>query len=213
MSREKFFNNLLQVFLVCLGILGLIIAVRQVTMVLVTNSLHKVAETDHFIFFATDRDEALYTSGFLRKCELIYDRIAHDINYHPDIKIVHRMFPSMRLLHLSRGNPFEWPADSIGRSSKFEFRELSPFSADWLKYSQMNFDMLFSHELTHILTDEINPDKRQNWLMEGLAVYEQFHGNARAYVRPKIHEHVVQGLEFHRRTWLRLWLHSDRVCC
>jgi len=47
------------------GILAMLIAVRQVTMVLVTNSLHKVAETDHFIFYATDEDEALYSPEFL----------------------------------------------------------------------------------------------------------------------------------------------------
>jgi len=53
-----------------------------------------------------------------------------------------------------------------------------------MKYSQMVYDQLFSHELTHILTGEINPDRHQTWLMEGLAVYEQSYGRAGPYIRP-----------------------------
>jgi hypothetical protein len=193
MSWKKVFSILVKVFLACLGVMIILIIARQVTMVLVTNSLHKVAETDHFIFYAASADESLYSYSFLGMRELTYDRISTDLNFHLDQKIILRTFPSLRLLHLSWGNPFVWPADSIGSTFKAEIRELSPGSSDWLKYSQMDYDQLFSHELTHVLTGELNPDRRQTWLMEGLAVYEQSYGKAGPYIWPLIHEHVLQG--------------------
>ena len=67
-------KTLLIVFLVCLGILVLLIAIRQVTMVLVTNSLHKVAETEHFVYYATDEDEVMYSPGYLSMRELIWEK-------------------------------------------------------------------------------------------------------------------------------------------
>ena len=207
MSWKKGFTIVTKVFLVGLGILFLLFSIRQVTMIWVTGRLHKVAETDHFVFYATDEDKGLYSSGFLADRDLTFDRISSDLNYQSDQKIIHRLFPSMRLLHLSWGNPFEWPVDSVGNSFILEIRELSPYSADWIKYPKISDSNIFAHELTHVMTGEINPDRHQTWLIEGLAVYEQTEGRAGPYFKTLLHEHVVQdeAPDLNQLTGQTLW--------
>ncbi len=192
MSGKKGIKILARVCLACLGILVLLLAIRQAAMIVVTGSLPKLAESDHFVFYAVD-EKGLNTASILADRDAIYDRISSDLNYHSDQKIIYRQFPSMRLLHLSWGNPFEWPTDSVANSLKLEIRELSSLSADWNKYYNVKFSGLFSHELTHVLTGEINPDRDQSWLVEGLAMYEQLGSQGSIYFKSLLHEHVVNG--------------------
>lgn len=132
-------------------------------------SLKACEETKHFVLYCTDVDKSV-TAVIALQLENDFERITTRLNHQPPVKINVEIYPNLQSFHAAVGHQhgLEW---FVGNASNRLLRMVTPLNPG----PKHSFDTLMqttTHELTHLIVDEITGLEIPDWLDEGIATYE-----------------------------------------
>jgi hypothetical protein len=132
-------------------------------------SLQTCEETKHFVLYCTDVDKTVATVIALQ-LENDFERITTQLNHQPPVKIKVEIYSNLQSFHAAVGHQhgLEW---FVGNASNRLLRMVTPLNPG----PKHSFDTLMqttTHELTHLIVDEITGLEIPDWLDEGIATYE-----------------------------------------
>lgn len=145
------------------------------------NTLRFKKESEHFIFYSTDKDEKILDD--LEKClEDNYDGISKNLNVNSKKKVNVNIYPDIESFHngIGMSDAEDWVVGVAKEGEMFMVSPLNPGSV----HTYDSLMKVIVHEYVHILVGEIT-NSTYSYLNEGIAVVEskQIDENMKAYLK------------------------------
>lgn len=132
-------------------------------------SLKECEETMHFVLYCTDFDKSVMPL-IAAQLENDYERLTSRLQHYPSEKITVEIYPNLQSYHAAIGHQqgYEWLVGGAWSGMMGLVTPLNPGP-------RHTFDTIMqtaTHELIHLIVDEMSDTEIPVWLNEGIATYE-----------------------------------------
>jgi tetratricopeptide (TPR) repeat protein len=124
-------------------------------------------QNEYFVLKYDPQQEEAFVNDALKELEAAYRKLSKDMAYHPQHKIVVKLYPGLKEFHEAASTP-DWFWGGVASAKDYKMLLATP-------KREINIDKfpeVITHELTHVFTNLITFGKHPAWIHEGLAIYE-----------------------------------------